>query len=125
MVERGGGEGTSAPTGGDAGGQLCGLGAIVANLNQSLSRVLQIAQWWIQGELERVGGDGASFAMNTDLSARPLSAAEITAVVDAWQRGAVSRETMLERLKRGEVIPDGRTIAEEKALIHRAGGGRS
>jgi len=31
----------------------------------------------------------------------------ITAVVAAWRAGAISRETMLERLKLGEVLPDG------------------
>ena len=42
----------------------------------------------------------------------------INAVVAAWRAGAISRETMLERLKRGEVLPDGRSVAQERALIH-------
>ncbi len=101
------------------GGDLCGLGTIVASLNQSLTRVLHIASWWIEGgEIE--GQIGVSFAMNTDLNARGMSGDEITAVVGAWRSGAISRETMLERLKRGEVLPDGRSIADERALIHRS-----
>jgi len=97
---------------------LSGLGSIVANLNQSLSRVLQLAQWWIEGgELERLAGR-AQFEMNTDLNARAMSGDEITAVVAAWRAGAISRETMLERLKRGEVLPDGRSVAAERELIH-------
>ncbi len=99
-------------------GQMCGLGAIVASLNRSLSRVLQIAQWWGQGgDVDALAGQ-VSFAMNTDLGARAMSGEEITAVVAAWRAGAISRETMLERLKRGEVLPDTRTIAQERALIH-------
>ena len=98
--------------------QLCGLGTIVASLNRSLSRVLQLAQWWVEGgELDQVAGR-VSFTMNTDLDAHAMSGEEITAVVAAWRAGAISRETMLERLKRGEVLPDGRSVTQERALIH-------
>jgi hypothetical protein len=100
--------------------QLCGLGSIVASLNESLSRVLQLAQWWIEGgDLE---AQAASFTMNTDLAARAMSGEEISAVVSAWRTGAISRETMLDRLKRGEVLPDGRSVAQERALINRVAG---
>ena len=59
------------------------------------------------------------FPMNADLGARAMSGEDITAVVGAWRAGAISRQTMLERLKRGEVLPDGRSVAQERALIHR------
>ncbi len=122
MLERSGGE-----DGGSGGGQLCGLGSIVASLNESLSRVLQLAHWWrdaARSESEPYQVD-VSFAMNTDLAARAMSGDEITAVVTAWRSGAISRETMLERLKRGEVLPDGRSVDQERALIHgKAGAGK-
>ena len=105
-------------TAASASGDLCGLGAIVESLNGSLSRVMQIAQWWIQGgDLDAIGGQ-VTFAMNTDLGACAMSGEEITAVVAAWRAGAISRDSMLERLKRGEVLPDGRSVAQERALIH-------
>jgi hypothetical protein len=104
-------------------GELCGLGNVVASLNQSLTRVLQLAHWWIEGG-ERVGeAPGVAFTMNTDLSARAISGESLTAVVAAWRAGAISRESMLEVLKRGEILPDGRTVAQERALIHRVSGG--
>jgi hypothetical protein len=56
--------------------------------------------------------------MNTDLSARAISGEGLTAVVAAWRAGAISRESMLEVLKRGEVLPEGRSVAQERALIH-------
>jgi hypothetical protein len=114
-------EGTSAPANGQAAlaaGEQCGLGAIVESLNRSLSRVLQFGQWWIQGgDLDAIGSQ-VSFAMNSDLGACAMSGEEITAVVAAWRAGAISRDSMLERLKRGEVLPDGRSVAQERALIH-------
>ena len=77
-----------------------------------------MAQWWIEGgKLDSLSGK-VSFTMNTDLGARAMSGEEITAVVAAWRAGAISRDTMLERLKRGEVLPDGRSVAQERALIH-------
>jgi hypothetical protein len=111
--------GVVATVGSESSGEgkdLCGLGSIVASLNQSLSRVLQLAQWWIEGG--DLDAQAANFTMNTDLGARALSGEEITAVVNAWRTGAISRETMLERFKRGEVLPDGRSVAQERALIH-------
>lgn len=99
-------------------GELCGLGNIVASLNQSLTRVMQLAHWWIVGVLRPSEAPGVFFAMNTDLASRRLSAEEITAVVEAWKGGGISRDSMLDALKRGEVLPEGRTVAHEKALIH-------
>ena len=100
-------------------GELCGLASIVTSLNDSLSRLLQLAVWWIEGgDLDGLASQ-VSFAMNADLGARAMSGEEITAVVAAWRSGAISRESMLERLKRGEVLPDGRSVAQERALIHR------
>ena len=122
MLERSDAPGDEASGGS---GQLCGLGSIVASLNQSLSRVLGVASWWFEGgDLEEAIGR-VSFTMNTDLGARAMSGEEITAVVAAWRAGAISRETMLERFKRGEVLPDGRSVTQERALIHRASAGVS
>jgi hypothetical protein len=124
-------EGTSVPVSGGAASpvasaDLSGLGSIVASLNESLTRVLELAQWWIQGgqavPARNAAGDGgasrAEFRMNTDLGARAMTGEDISAVVAAWRAGAISRESMLERLKRGEVLPDGRSVSEERALIN-------
>ncbi len=62
--------------GGAGGGQLCGLGSIVASLNGSLSRVLRLAQRRgdaARSDSEPYRAQGVSFAMNTDLGARAMS----------------------------------------------------
>ena len=38
-------------------------------------------------------------------------------VVKAWQSGALSRDSMLDIFRRGEVLPEGRTNEEEVRLI--------
>jgi hypothetical protein len=60
--------------------------------------------------------------MNTDLASRAITADQLNAAVIAWKAGAISRESLLDLLKRGEVLPDGRTVSQERALIHRASG---
>lgn len=101
---------------------MCGLGQLVGSLNQSLSRVLQLAEWWTTEAASPDECTPGRFQMNTDLTAGMMRGEDITAVVSAWRAGAISRDTMLERLKRGEILPDGRTVAQERALIHRTAG---
>lgn len=57
--------------------------------------------------------------LNTDFGTHGISATELTAVVNAWQSGAMSHDTMLDLFRRGEVLPDGRSNEEEAALIGR------
>jgi hypothetical protein len=45
---------------------------------------------------------------------------ELSAFVEAWKAVAISRESLLESLRRGDVLPDGRSVAQEKALLYRA-----
>jgi hypothetical protein len=113
-----------APAAGEGGqqAQLCGLGSVVASLNQSLTHVLQLARWWVDGTEPR-GANQVSLTMNTDLASRAITAEQLNAAVVAWKAGAISRESLLDLLKRGEVLPDGRTVEQERALIHRASGG--
>ena len=55
--------------------------------------------------------------MNTDFSTKGLSAQEVTALVAAWQSGALSPDSMLDLFRRGEVLPEGRTNEDETRLI--------
>ena len=55
--------------------------------------------------------------LNTDFSTKGLSALEIQSIVAAWQSGAISRDTMTELFRRGEVLPEGRSMSEEERLI--------
>ena len=44
-----------------------------------------------------------------------MSAQEIVSVVKAWQSGALSRDSMLDLFRRGEILPEGRTNDAEKS----------
>ena len=67
-------------------------------------------------------GEKRKFLSITDLTATTLTGEDLNAIVAAWRAGAISRDTMLERLKRGDILPDTRTIAQERALLHRKAG---
>ena len=59
--------------------------------------------------------------INTDFTAKGLTSMELTAIVGAWQAGAISRETMFDLFRKGEVLPTGRTDKEEQNLIGQIG----
>jgi hypothetical protein len=101
------------------GGESSILGNIAVNVGASLSQVLRWAYWWNSTEEspEHVTDEQALMELNTDFSTKGLSAPEIQAVVAAWQAGAISRDTMTELFRRGEVLPEGRTNEEEKQAI--------
>ncbi|MEY2428370.1 MAG: hypothetical protein QOJ40_1255 [Verrucomicrobiota bacterium] len=46
-----------------------------------------------------------------------FNSSELQVVVAAWQAGAISKDTMFELFRRGEILPDGRTNQDEAALI--------
>ena len=62
--------------------------------------------------------------LNTDFSTKGMDSQELQAVVAAWQSGAISRDTMFELFRKGEILPDGRTNQDEEALV-RAGQAKS
>ena len=66
---------------------------------------------------EDVTNDQVMLELNTDFSTKGLSAQEIQSIVAAWQAGAISRDTMTDLFRRGEVLPEGRTLEDELRLI--------
>ncbi|HWI57355.1 MAG TPA: DUF4055 domain-containing protein, partial [Bacillota bacterium] len=97
--------------------------SILANLSKSVSasltQVLRWAYWWNSTEdlPDHVTQDQVALELNTDYSTKGLSAKELEAIVASWQAQALSRDTMLDLLRRGEVLPEGRTNEEEVKLV--------
>ena len=95
------------------------LGNAAANVGASLTQVMRWVHWWnsTEASTDDVAPDRVLVELNADFSAKGLAAEEITAVVSAWQAGAISRDTMTELFRRGEVLPEGRTVEEERVLV--------
>ena len=81
--------------------------------------VLAWAYWWNSTEElpEQITNEQVLIELNTDFSMKGMSAQEIVSVVKAWQSGALSRDSMLDLFRRGEILPEGRTNDEETTLI--------
>ena len=81
--------------------------------------MLRWAYWWNSTEEspDDVTKEEVSIELNTDFSTKGLSSQEIQSIVAAWEAGAISRETMLDLFRRGEVLPEGRTNEEEVKLL--------
>jgi hypothetical protein len=95
------------------------LGSLATSVSMSLTHVLRWVYWWNSTEVwpDDVTRDQVTIDLNTDFSTKGLSAQEVTAIVAAWQSGALSQDSMLELFRRGEVLPEGRTNEEESALV--------
>jgi hypothetical protein len=90
--------------------------------NSDSAGVLRWAYWWnsTEGAPDTVTNEQVHFELNTDFSTKGLSAQEIQAIVAAWQANAISRDTMLDLFRRGEVLPEGRTNEEESRRVEAA-----
>jgi hypothetical protein len=75
--------------------------------------------WWNSTEPipDAIGPDLVLVTLNTDFSVTGMSALEITALVAAWQAGAISQATMLDLFRAGEIVAPGRTNEEEINLL--------
>jgi hypothetical protein len=95
------------------------LGNIAVNVSASLTQVLRWAHWWNSTEEspDDVTTEQVLVELNTDFSTKGLGPQEIQAIVAAWQANAISRETMTDLFRRGEVLPEGRSNDDEARLI--------
>jgi hypothetical protein len=81
--------------------------------------VLRWVYWWNSTEPipDAIGPDLVLVTLNADFSITGMSALEITALVAAWQAGAISQATMLDLFRAGEIVAPGRTNDEEIKLL--------
>jgi hypothetical protein len=102
-----------------------GENSVLSNLamsaSSSLTQVLRWAYWWNSTEdlPDHVTNESVVMELNTDFAMTGMTAQELTAVVGAWQKSAISRDTMLHLFRKGEILPEGRTTEEEAQLIEK------
>jgi hypothetical protein len=101
-----------------SGNNAPGIGCCVESVSASLTKVLRLAEAWLTGCDWQAAR--SKITLNTQLEPTTLTGEDLNAVVAAWRAGAISRETLLEALKRGDVLPDGRSVTDEKKLLYRA-----
>jgi hypothetical protein len=100
-------------------GEVSILSSVATSISESLTQAMRWVYWWNSTEAvpEDVTDQQALLDLNTDFRTSGMSPQEITAMVAAWQAGAISQDTMFELFRRSEILPDGRKNEEEKKLI--------
>jgi len=97
--------------------------SILANLakssSASLTDVLRWFYWWHSTEDNpaSLSTNIIKIELNTDYETALITPKEIESLVTAWQAGALSRDSLHYQFRRGELLPPGRTLDEELALI--------
>jgi len=102
-----------------ASGDSGSLTAVSKNLSEAVETMLRIMVWWSMGDAVM---KEIEYQLNTDFIDSRLGPQELTALVQAFQGGSISQDTFLFNLKRGELLPDGRTVEDEKALLDMGNG---
>jgi hypothetical protein len=100
-------------------GENAVLSAISLSISQSLSQVLRWVYWWNSTETTPnvIGDKTVLVTLNADFSLSGMASTEITAVVAAWKAGAISRDTMFDLFRLGDVLPVGRSNEDEAKLV--------
>ena len=88
------------------------LTTIANSISSGLTQALRYVAFWMNYNENKV-----NVQMNTDFIDTKLSPQDITALLQSYQRDAISLDTFLYNLKAGEVLPPHRTEDEEKELI--------
>lgn len=98
-------------------GELSLLTNIVNMAEAGIERALRIAAEWVTGR-----PDDIEVKMNRDWVETKMDATTLTALVKAWQSGAMSHEILYSNLQAGELAPVDRTFEEERDAIEEEGG---
>ncbi len=95
------------------------LGNIASSVSESLTQVMRWVYWWNSTESlpEKVTDAQVLVELNTDFGVTGMQSGELAAVVQAWKDGAISQDSMLELFRKREILPEGRSNADEVALI--------
>ena len=93
-------------------GDIASLGQIATALSVGFSEALRWTGWW----LGVPAGSPVSLRLSTDYFEAGLPPQELTALVAAWQAGAISYPTLFHNLEKGELIPPSVTVEEETHL---------
>jgi hypothetical protein len=95
-------------------GEQSTLQAQAARLSLGFSRVLSWFEQW-------AGGPGNVVVnLNRDFMPANLSAQDVTALVQAWQAGAISKEALFLKFQKGGVVGDGTDFETEETKIESA-----
>jgi hypothetical protein len=93
--------------------ELSLLHSSVVMVEAALRKLLRIAAEWTQPGT----ADQVVLKMHRDFTSAQMDPATLTALIKAWQAGAISHDTLLMNMKRGDLMDVNRALDDEKELI--------
>ena len=93
-------------------GEVAALRNVAKSMSRGITRLLRMVAYWEGKPVEDI-----SVHLNEDYIDSTLPAADVTALVSAYQAGAMSLDSLLWNLDQGERLPMSRTVEEEISLI--------
>tara|TARA_Y100000361_G_scaffold152325_1_gene171522 strand:+ start:6529 stop:7962 length:1434 start_codon:yes stop_codon:yes gene_type:complete len=94
--------------------------SVLSAISDSISRVLEdaikFAYMWYKGSLD-TDVEGIRIEVNKDFNNFKMPAQDMIALMQMWQNGAISKQTMFQNLKQGERIDNEKTFEEEEQEI--------
>lgn len=93
-------------------GESSVLSSIASSIDGAIEKALSLAHAWqgLSAEVE--------CKVNRDFIDASMAPQDVTALVSAWQQGALSLETLVYNFKRGELLADDDTIEDEVNRIN-------
>ena len=82
----------------------------VKSVEGTLNKALNLMTDW-------EGGPEVKVTLNTDFANTSMGHQDMTALMGLWQSGAISHESLLWNMKRGEVIPPDVSVEEERDRV--------
>jgi len=86
--------------------------SVLASHANTVSEAMECILDWL-GEWMGIDAQ-AEFELNTDYLPINMTAQDITALVGAWQSGAISKQDLFYNLQQGEIIQPGKTYEEQQ-----------
>lgn len=94
-------------------GESSVLAALAASISKSITKALNIMARWTIGAEDEV----ATFELNKDFVPEAMSPEELSALVGAWQNGAITKKELFDLLVKGEIIGADTTYEEHEAEL--------
>ena len=94
------------------------LATFCNRVSNTLTRALKdYLDWTVGYEIT----EEVSVHINTDYDLTDMDANRLTALISAWQTGGISKQTLFNNLKKGEIIDSDKSFEEEQSEIDETG----
>lgn len=108
-------------------GETSIIAGIANAVSECITKALTFLAEWAGIDPTTIDGTGSAapleYWLNSDLNPTGLSPQELTALLAAWQAGAITLEDLFQNLQQGEIIDAGKSFADHQEGLAEEGAG--